>query len=88
MKYARIHEGSVAEIYAPIEGFTIEQCFHASLVAQMTPCSDDVQAGWSYVDGVFTDPAVESFTTPAEPVAEPTQTDVSPISDTPDATPV
>jgi hypothetical protein len=56
MKYARIHDGSVIEICVPIEGFAIAQCFHADLVAQMVPCTDDVQAGWTYADGVFTGP--------------------------------
>lgn len=68
MKYARIHEGKVAEIYVPIEGFTIAQCFHVDLVDQMRPCADDVQAGWTYADGVFTDPNAsqeQSTDTPA-----------------------
>jgi hypothetical protein len=56
MKYARIHEGAVIEICVPIEGFTIEQCFHVDLVDQMVSCADDVQPGWTYADGVFTDP--------------------------------
>ena len=90
MKYARIHEGNVAEICTPIEGFTIEQCFHVSLVAQMISCSDEVQAGWAYAAGVFTDPSViepaPAEPAPAEPT-EPAQPDVSPIPDTPDATP-
>lgn len=69
MKYARIQEGKVAEIYVPIEGFTIAQCFHADLVAQMVPCTDDVQVGWAYADGVFTDPNAtqeQTTDTPAE----------------------
>jgi hypothetical protein len=56
MKYARINEGKVAEICVPPEGFAITQCFHPDLVAQMVSCADDVQAGWTYADGVFTDP--------------------------------
>ena len=90
MKYARIHEGYVTEICTPIEGFTIEQCFHVSLVDQMIPCGDEVQGGWAYADGVFTAPvAIEPA--PAEPApvepTEPAQPDASPILDTPDATP-
>jgi len=56
MKYARIHEGKVAEICVPIKGFTIEQCFHVSLVDTMVPCSDEVRVGWTYADGAFTAP--------------------------------
>lgn len=87
MAYARIQHGSVAEVCDPIAGFTIDQCFHPSLVAQMVPCGDDVQAGWAYADGVFTDPSV---ITPAEPVesTEPAQSDVSPIPDAPNEAPV
>ena len=59
MKYARVHKGLVVEICVPIEGFTIEECFHVSLVDQMVACSDDVQPGWVYVDGIFTAPAVD-----------------------------
>lgn len=54
--YARIHEGHVVEICVPIAGFTIEQCFHPTLVDQMIPCGSDVQAGWTYANGVFTAP--------------------------------
>jgi len=54
--YARIHNGVVAEICVPVEGFTIEQCFHPTLVDQMVPCTPDVQMGWSYENGVFTAP--------------------------------
>jgi len=56
MTYARIQNGTVTEICVPIAGFAIAQCFHPDLVAQMVPCADDVQAGWTYADGVFTDP--------------------------------
>jgi len=56
--YARIHEGHVIEICVPIAGFTIEQCFHPTLVDQMIPCGSDVQPGWTYnkETGEFTAP--------------------------------
>jgi hypothetical protein len=66
MKYARIHEGMVMEICVPIEGFTIEQCFHVDLVDQMVACADDVQPGWTYADGVFTAPQEQTTDTPSE----------------------
>jgi hypothetical protein len=59
MKYARVNEGKVVEICVPIEGFTIDQCFHSSIVNQLVPCSDDVQSGWTYADGTFTAPVTE-----------------------------
>ena len=63
MKYARIHEGFVVELYVPITGFTIEQCFHPDLVAQMVACADDVRPGWTYADGMFTAPQEQSTDT-------------------------
>jgi hypothetical protein len=79
MKYARIQDGYVVEICIPIDGFSIEQCFHADLVDKMVACSDSVQPGWQYKaetgqfseDGNFpdiSDPALPE-TPPEEPSA-------------------
>lgn len=73
MKYARIQEGNVVEICVPIEGFTIAQCFHIDLVDQMVPCTDDVQVGWTYADGVFTDPNATQEQTTETTTETPTQ---------------
>lgn len=56
--YARIHNGVVVEICKPIDGFSIEECFHPDLVDQMVLCHSEVQAGWSYnaETGEFTAP--------------------------------
>jgi len=64
--YARIHEGVVAEICVPVEGFTIDQCFHPSLVDKMVSCGSDVQSGWTYNEetGEFTAPQEHTETTP------------------------
>jgi len=68
MKYARIVENKVVEICMPIEGFTIDQCFHPNLIQQMVFCDDEVQVGWTYNDNVFAAPieevVVEEPTTP------------------------
>jgi hypothetical protein len=58
MKYARIHENKVVEICIPVEGFSIEQCFHVDLVDKMVACSSEVQQGWTYnaETGEFTAP--------------------------------
>jgi hypothetical protein len=58
MKYARIHDGHVIEICIPVEGFSIEQCFHLDLVDKMVACSSEVQLGWAYnaETGEFTAP--------------------------------
>lgn len=54
--YARIHDNIVIEICVPIEGFTIEQCYHPDLLDKMVYCGSDVQQGWIYENGVFTAP--------------------------------
>ena len=60
MKYARIQNDTVAEILEPVPGFTVEQCFHPSLIAMCEMVSGDVQAGWlRQEDGSFADPATE-----------------------------
>ena len=65
MTYARILGNKVVEVVTPIEGFSIEQCFHPDLVKNMVSCPAGVQAGWSY------DSETNAFTAPAE---EPTPT--------------
>lgn len=45
-KMARIVDGVVVDVLVPLEGFTIEECFHPDLLAQYIPVTDDVQAGW------------------------------------------
>lgn len=61
MRYARIQNNVVVEICVPIEGFTIDQCFHPSLVDQMVFCESEVQQGWTYnaETGEFTAPQGE-----------------------------
>lgn len=79
MAHARIQNNVVVEICNIPAGFTIEQCFHPSLAAQMVPCGDDVQAGWSYVDGSFVAPEAP---TAEEPTAE-APTSEEPIAEAP-----
>lgn len=47
MKYARIVDSIVAEVFTPPEGFALEECFTAELVAQFTACPDHVEGGWT-----------------------------------------
>lgn len=75
MAYARIHDNKVVEVCQPIAGFSIDQCFHVSLVEKMIPCSDDVKEGWIYnpETGDFTDPeAPEVAFVTVSPVVEDT----------------
>jgi len=48
MKYARIENNIVVEIFIAIDGFSIDQCFHSDLVAKMISCPTDAQTGWHY----------------------------------------
>jgi hypothetical protein len=57
MKYARIVNSIAVETFITPEGFTIEECFTAELVAQFLPCPEEVQAGWILQgDGSFVAP--------------------------------
>lgn len=57
MKYARIVELTAVEVFTPPEGFTLDECFTAELVAQFVPCPDEVQGGWILQDdGTFIAP--------------------------------
>jgi hypothetical protein len=57
MKTARIQNNTVAEILVPVEGFTLDQCFHPSILTQCQEIEDEVQAGWvKQKDGSFAAP--------------------------------
>lgn len=66
MKTARIQNNVVAEILVPVDGFTIDQCFHPSIIATCEQVEDEVQANWvKQEDGSFVAPEVP----PEEPSA-------------------
>ena len=72
MKYARVNESIVVEIFSTFTGFTIDQCFTPELVAQFFPCADDVECGWVMSeDGVFT---------PTPPSPSSTELDSAPLN--------
>ena len=83
MTYARILGNTVLEVVTPIEGFSIEQCFHPDLVKNMVSCPTDVQAGWHYkpetrqfsVDGIFPDLSTPETTEPEATTTESTDTE-------------
>jgi len=75
MKYARIVDSIVVETFTPPEGFTIEECFTAELVAQFRPCPEELKSGWTLEkDGTFTPP-------PPAPEPEPTDQPEEPITE-------
>ena len=43
---ARITDGVVGDVIVPLEGFTIEECFHPDVLALYVTVADDVQPGW------------------------------------------
>ena len=59
MKYARIFKNTVAEVFTPPVGFTLNDCFHADVVAQFVVANDEVEQNWTYVDGVFSAPKID-----------------------------
>jgi hypothetical protein len=68
---ARIVDGKIAEILVPVANFSIEECFHSSVLAQCADVSEDAQVGDDYVAPV----ASVAEETTEEPVAEETPTE-------------
>jgi hypothetical protein len=66
MKMARITDGVVGDVIVPIEGFTIEKCFHPDVLAQYVTVSDDVQSGWIVTEDGFAAPEPEPEEAPVE----------------------
>lgn len=46
MKFARVINDVVVEVFSEPEGFAIDECFTPEIVAQFEPCGAEVQAGW------------------------------------------
>ena len=51
MKYARIVDSTVLEVFVPPAGFSIGDCFTPEIVAQFQPCADEVVGGWLVQEG-------------------------------------
>lgn len=68
---AKIVNGKIAEILVPVDGFSVEDCFHSSVIGQCVDVVDDAQIGWiQQEDGSFAapvEPVIEE--TPSEPTA-------------------
>lgn len=77
MKYARIQNNTVLEILELVQGFTLEQSFHPSIIAMCEMVDDSVQPSWVREEG-------GAFVAPALPVA-PT---VAETTETTETTPV
>ena len=46
-KFARVVAGTVAEVFTPPEGVTIQECFHADVAAMFQPCPNMVEVEWT-----------------------------------------
>jgi len=54
---ASMSERTVMEVFIPVNGCGIEECFHPDVAVQFEICPDDVEVGWSkQSDGTFTAP--------------------------------
>lgn len=63
MKYARVVDTTVQEVFTAPQGFSVDECFTPELVAQFELCPDEVQGGWLKLeDGTFTAPPLPNTT--------------------------
>ena len=81
MKMARIIDDVVSDVIVPIEGFTIEECFHPDVLAQYTPVPDDAQPGWVLTEVGVVDPNAPE-PEPEAPVEE-TTVEEAPVEEAP-----
>lgn len=90
---ARIFDGIIGDVIVPIEGFTIEECFHPDVLAQYVPIPDEVQPGWIVTENGIVDPnAPEPEPEPEVPAeeeapVEETLVEEAPVEEAPADTP-
>ena len=64
MKYARIFNSFVGEIFIPPADISIAECFTPEVVALFTLIPDNVEVGWIVLpDGSFTPPPTPAIET-------------------------
>lgn len=59
MKYARIVDNKVWEVFTPPIGVDISECFTPDLVAQFIQCPAEVEQNWDYNGEEFNPPVIE-----------------------------
>ena len=59
MKYARVVDNKVWEVFTPPVGVDISDCFTAELVAQFIECPEYVDSNYTYDGKHFSAPIVE-----------------------------
>jgi len=77
MKMARITDGVVGDVIVPLDGFTIEECFHPDVLAMYVTVADDVQPGWIVTEDGIVDPDAP------EPEPEPEDEEEAPAEEAP-----
>lgn len=62
---ARISNNTIVEVLVPVDGFSIEDCFHPSILIGCIPLPEGAGVGWTQQeDGSWAAPVVPE--TPAE----------------------
>lgn len=57
MKYARVANQIVQEVFVEPAGFSISECFHSDVCSLFEQVNDDVEVGYvKHQDGTFTAP--------------------------------
>lgn len=56
-KTAIVREGVIAEILVPVEGFPLDECFPASVLADTVEVPDTAEPGWVLSEGEFVPPS-------------------------------
>jgi hypothetical protein len=59
MKYARVIDNKVWEVFTPPTGVDISECFTAELVAQFIECPEYTEQDYTYDGTNFSAPIVE-----------------------------
>lgn len=59
MKYARVVDNKVWEVFTPPTGVDISECFTAELVVQFIECPEYVEQHYTYDGTHFSAPVVE-----------------------------
>lgn len=60
---ARIYQNQIIDILKPVEGFSLEECFHSDLLDSAVTVPDHLDVGWILVG--------EEWQAPPEPEVEP-----------------
>lgn len=87
MKFARLTDNVVCEVFVEPEGFVLADCFTPQVVAEFESVPDEVERGYiKQEDGSFAAPPPEPEPTP-EPEATPEPTPEPEPTPDPEATP-